>query len=81
MTAAEQVASLEDQLEKADMAIDELIAERDEALADAARWKELAETRLARLYEVDPIYQPSAPRDRPRFAGEDPDEYALRGES
>lgn len=51
-----------------------------EAAAELERMRDLASTRLARLYEVDPIYQPSAPRDRARFAGEDHDDYALRGE-
>lgn len=64
------------------------LQERDEAIAElvAAR-AELEKMRdqrdaLARYIELiaDPMHAPSRPRQRPRFAGEDHDDYALRGE-
>ena len=60
--------------------VDRMRAELTEAAAELERMRELAHLRLVRLLEVDPFYQPSAPKQRERFAGEDWDDYQLRGE-
>lgn len=61
--------------------IDALRRQAEEAAAELEKMREQRDA-LARYIELipDPMHQPSRPKDRPRFAGEDHDDYALRGE-
>lgn len=61
--------------------IDTLRRQAEEAAAELKAMRDQRDA-LARYIELiaDPMHAPSRPRQRPRFAGESHDDYALRGE-